>query len=719
MERGTEFGGILQGLKRRGLIWGLTALLAGCEATSGPPESVTPAPRQAPTLAETTPTPLSPEIESEEAAPTNALTGPEIYRGTGQLARTAPTPSLVDLPGGQVTLNFAGADIREVIDVVLGDTLNVNYAVDPMIEGTVTVRTSQPIPRSAVIPALESILELNQAALTFSNGIYKVVPLQEAGLTSTIVQPSQRQLARGFGINIIPLKFVSASALSNVLEPFVTQGRTLRVDEDRNLLIFAGTGVEARELAAMVDIFDVDWMAGMSFGLFPIEFAEAETLVAELAEVFAQDDNLALAGMVKFLPIERLNAVLVMTQQQAYLDRAQIWISRLDRASEGAGRRIFVYRVQNARAADLADILGQVFEISDKAAETTEGVSLAPELTAVEVTSPTTEGEQGAAPATTTPASATGGSTTTEAVSTSLVTESGAVRIIADERNNSLVILATPNEYRMIEATLKRLDIIPLQVLIEATIVEVSLNDDLQYGLEWFFSSRESTFTFSSLASGAIASAFPGFSYAFAGGDAQVVLNLLTSVTELNVISSPQLMVLDNQSARIQVGDEVPIATQSAVSITDADAPVVNSIEFRDTGVILEVTPRVNAGGLVEMEVSQEVSTVTETTSSDIDSPTIQTRNIETTVAVHSGETIALGGLIQDDRSEGYTGVPLLSAIPILGNLFKTQSEATTRRELLVLITPQVVADQQQAREVTEELRKRLKSLEGLQQLVY
>jgi general secretion pathway protein D len=678
--------------------------------------------RQTSAAVETEPTALNPRRADADTLPDNALQRPEIYRGTGRLARTAPSPSLIDLPGGQVTLNFAGADIREVIDVVLGDTLNVNYAVDPMIEGNVTVRTSQPIPRSAVIPALENVLALNQAALTFSNGLYKVVPLQEAGLTSTIVQPSQQHLGRGFGINIIPLKYVSASALSNVLESFVSPGRTLLVDEDRNLLIFAGTGVEARELAAMIDIFDVDWMAGMSFGLFPVEYADAETLVAELQEVFAQDDNLALAGMVKFLPIERLNAVLVMSQQVAYLDRAQTWIERLDRGSEGAGRRIFVYPIENARAADLADILGQVFDVTTSEEDAVERASVAPELTAVEISSPVEETE-GDTATTTSTSSATSTSRSSQSDAgygtTGLVSESGDIRIIADERNNSLVILATPGEYRMIEATLERLDIIPLQVLIEATIVEVSLNDDLQYGLEWFFSSGNNAVTFSSLATGAIASAFPGFSYAFAGGDAQAVLNLLTSVTELKVISSPQIMVLDNQSARLQVGDEVPIATQSSVSVTDPEAPIVNSIEFRDTGVILDVTPRVNAGGLVEMEVSQEVSTVTETTSSDIDSPTIQTRNIETTVAVQSGDTIALGGLIQDDRSEGYTGVPLLSSIPILGNLFKTQSEATTRRELLVLITPRVVTNQQEARDVTEELRRRLKSLSGLESKIY
>ena len=212
-----------------------------------------------------------------------------------------------------------------------------------------------------------------------------------------------------------------------------------------------------------------------------------------------------------------------------------------------------------------------------------------------------------------------------------------------------------------------------------------------------------------------MASAFPGFSFVFAGSDARVVLNALTEITDVQVISSPQLMVLDNQSARLQVGDQVPIATQSSVTVNDPDAPIVNSIQFRDTGVILEVTPRVNAGGLVVLDVLQEVSDVVETTTSDIDSPTIQQRFIESTVAVQSGDTVALGGLIRDRHEESVSGLPLLSEIPILGNLFKTTEVVERRTELLVLITPRVVRNRREALEVTDELRRRLSTLGPLE----
>jgi general secretion pathway protein D len=282
---------------------------------------------------------------------------------------------------------------------------------------------------------------------------------------------------------------------------------------------------------------------------------------------------------------------------------------------------------------------------------------------------------------------------------------------VADDKNNALVILTTPSQYRLIESALKQLDNVPLQVLIEATIAEVSLNDELKYGIEWFLRSGQSSFTFSSLATGAASSAFPGFSYLLNSVNAQVVLNALSNITDVKVISSPQLMVVDNAPARLQVGDQVPIAVQQAVSVISPEAPIVNSIQYRDTGVILEVVPRVNANGLVFLEIIQEVSDVVPTTTSNLDSPTIQQRQIESRVAVQSGETVALGGLIRDSRSNSVVGIPILSEIPVLGSLFRTTDNTIKRTELLVLLTPRVVKNRQDFADVTEELRSRLQSL--------
>jgi general secretion pathway protein D len=286
-------------------------------------------------------------------------------------------------------------------------------------------------------------------------------------------------------------------------------------------------------------------------------------------------------------------------------------------------------------------------------------------------------------------------------------------RIIADDANNALVVLGSAQAHKTIESALKQLDVLPLQVLIEATIAEVTLNDELRYGLRWFFQSGDSTAIFTAGASSAISSLFPGFSYLFSSDNVIVAFNALKKITDVQVISAPSLLVLDNQTARLQVGDEVPIATQSAVSVTDPASPIVNQIEFRDTGVILKITPRVNAGGLVLLDISQEVSDVVKTTTSDLDSPTIQQRKIESTVSIQSGQTIALGGLIRDRRENGKTGVPVLGDIPLLGNLFSETDKTGARTELLVLLKPTVIRGPDQARAMTEDLRRKLSEVKS------
>jgi len=713
----------------------LALVLAGCEASQSgeaksPPTTTAPALVPAPVTASQADSADLGDLTPLGDDNASALKKPEFYTGTGVLARPVRAADVSIKPDGMVTLNFANAEIREVVDAVLGQTLGLSYIIDPRVQGQVTARTSRPIPRESVLGALENILAMNGAALSYDAGVYKVIPLGEAGtgLSAPLVGSYGRETARGFAVHVLPLRYAAANEVAEILKPFVPPGRVLHVDPARNMLIFAGTGPESRDLMSMIDIFDVDWMAGMSFALFPVEIADSKSLVAELETVFLQDGNGPLAGVVRFVPIERLNAILAISPQPAYLERAGQWIARLDRGAEGSGRRIFVYKVENGRAGDLAEVLGNLF--GGGAGVSRARPEVAPRLTPTTISgtpqpSPEAGAEAGAetgAAAATAPASQPGNLNRPVAGGAAepilAVGDSGEIRIIADEKNNALVIMATAAEYRMIEATLKRLDITPLQVLIEVTIAEVTLNDNLRYGLQWFFNSGDSSWTFSSLATGQVASAFPGFSYVFSGSDTRVVLNALAEVTDLRVISSPQLMVLDNQSARLQVGDQVPIATQSAVSVTNPDAPIVNSIQFRDTGVILEVTPRVNAGGLVSLDVRQEVSTVIATTTSDLNSPTIQQRSIESTVAVQSGETIALGGLIQDQDQEGSSGLPLLSDIPILGNLFKTTNNTKRRTELLVLITPRAVRDRGEARAVTEELRRRVTAIEPLERKI-
>ena len=725
----------------------LCSLLAGCE---GAP----PAPGVSEVAASTTgtdqPTHLTGPVSAETAPQVSGaspLSGPEIYPGRGVTWWTqSAQPPVAIAEGGDIVLNFVNTEIREFVANVLGELLGVSYVIDPRVQGTVTLQTARPVPRSIVIGVIEDVLAMNGASLVHSGDVYKVIPLESAVSAPAILSSGATpvRLARGFSLHIIPLHYASAAALREVVEPFIPPGRVLRVDASRNLFIFAGTGPEAADFTELVSIFDLDWMAGKSFGLFPLMFADPKDIATELAHVFGNGAAGLPAGIVDILPIDRLSAVLVIAPQESLLREARTWIERLDRGVEADRRQLFVYYVQNGRATELADALGQAFGITVVAtAAADSGARLAPGLTPFELSesqtttmqeSSTSAGTEVASPETQYLAERGAGGVPVLGIGASDSPGVGAVdtlRIVADARNNALLVYATADEYRMIDAALKKLDIVPLQVLIEATIAEVTLNDALKYGLEWFFDIGNSAITFNTSdrpptpapAPNLLLSQFPGFSYVFASEDVKIVLNALTQITDVKVISSPQLMVLDNEPARLQVGDQVPVAVRTAVqTVTDIDtAPVVSEIEYRDTGVILDIIPRVNASGLVVLDIIQEVSDVVATvvaaettTQVQAATPTISQRRIASTVAINSGETVALGGLIRDSAINTVTGVPLLSEIPILGNLFKTTTDATRRTELLVLLTPRVVRDRHDARVVTNELRQRLRGLAPL-----
>ena len=663
---------------------------------------------------------------------------PSVYPGTGVFidADGLATASGAQPAAGDVTLNFADTDIREVVRAILGGILEVNYIIDPKVSGTITVQTSRPLARSALLTTLESILRANGAAMVPEAGGYRIVPVESAlsGLAPLGLDARQP----GFGVHVVPLRFIAADEMARIIGLLASERNVVSADAARNLVILAGSQAERATMLGTVELFDVDWLAGMSFGLFPLQNTDAETLTQELDVVFGIDGEAPLGGLLRFVPIERLNAVMVISPRADYLERAQTWITRLDQGIDAAGQRIYVYYVENARAADLADVLNEVF---DQRRPAIEGVRLAPGLdqatlyakgtarvarelqaqdaglTGAMLSGAAAEGEAAAPAPPPAPAGAASARVTGEGIALAATSE---IRIIADEATNALVILATPDEYRMIEAALTKLDVVPLQVLIEAIIAEVELTDELEYGVQWFFQSGNSQFNLNETLPVRAFSDFAGFSYLFStAGDARVTLNALASVTDLNIVSAPSLMVLDNHTAEIQVGDQVPIASQSAVSVSDPDAPIVNSIEYFDTGVILRVTPRVNTGGLVTMEIEQEVSSVDATITSGIDSPTINQRRIKSVVAIQSGETVTLGGLIREDRASSNSGVPLLREIPVLGKLFSTTTEGTSRNELIVLITPRVVSNQLEARQVTEELRRRMRAIAPLDDRLY
>jgi general secretion pathway protein D len=633
---------------------------------------------------------------------------PETERGTTEYFGGSAVPTqretsqsgLAEDRRHGVELNFVDADIRRVVDAILGDMLHSNYTVDEAVKGSLTLRTGRPIARSSVLPALEAALSTVDAALINQNGVIRVVPLAKARDLAMTRRPlsARDRTVPGFAVEILPVRYTSVHELEKLLSAVARKEAILQVDEARNQLIIAGSTQERAAIRATIERFDVDWMRGTSFALYKLDSVEPGALTSELQAILKPP--LDLLSRVRLVPLPRLKSVLGIANKRADLAQLETWIKRLDHGQGSSTRSLYIYNVQNGRARDLAQSLQLVLGGGNYSGggNTNEGFSSASS------NSIRTTGETAAAGNQLLQSSQNGNSsgsgfTSTQTTNQINPTQSGSSgfnvgsgdqpRIVPDEPNNALLIFGTRVEYDLILDALKKLDTLPRQVLIEAILAEVTLTNDLQYGIQWSFNDSNVTITQSTANNGSVASSFPGFSVLYTGSsDIRAVLNALQSKANVKVLSSPKLMVLNNQTATLQVGDQVPIITQQAQGVTSPGAPIVNTVELRDTGVILKVTPRVNDSGLVILDIAQEVSDVAATTTSGINSPTIQQRRLSSTIAAQSGTTVALGGLIRDSVSRGKSGMPFLSQIPLLGSVFGKNTNQGRRTELLILLTP-------------------------------
>lgn len=610
---------------------------------------------------------------------------PSIYSGTD--AFIAPeTPhsisGLIEDKVGEITLNFYNTDIREVLKATLGDFLKLNFSIDPAVKGTISVHTSSPLSKTALLSVLETTLQANGLALVSSGESFRVLPYEKAKHFGPMVQ---KRSVPGYAVQVIPLQFISASEMKNILGSVVSEGALLRVDEKRNLLLLAGTGNELKNWVDIVNLFDVDWLKGQSVGFFPLVNGNTEAVISEIKAILQLSSSKKNEQMVKLMSLERMNAIMAISPRKHYIDKIGTWINRLDVPSTYPGKGLFVYKVQNRRAGELADVINEVFT-QPAFSNTSQAPSsyFSPETETVNLRSGDASKET---------EKTTVKSSPLKVINTTATLPAGGInaRLVADEQNNAIIVLSSQEEFQIIKAALTKLDTLPLQVIIEATIVDVILTDDLKYGIEWFFkNSADGYLGQGNLNFGAtIAPGSTGFSYSLVDSDGLVraVLNSLAKEQKINVISSPSLMVLDNNTAEIQVGNQQPVRTATAE--TDAGT-VLETIEFKDTGVRLEVTPSVNPGGLVTMQVSQEVTDIGE-----IDEATGQRsflkREVKSTVAVKNGQTIVLGGLITENDTVSESGIPVLYKLPVLGSLFGSTTNSNTRNELLILLTPKVL----------------------------
>lgn len=664
-----------------------------------------------------------------------------MVEGTGRFVGEPPTGAVSrgseEVADG-VTINLVGVPAPQAAKTVLGDILGVKYTVDPGIEGRITIQTPRPVARAAVIDLFQAALRANNAAVVNNRGIYRIVAADQtatSGAYRTDDVPDTGDMV-GNGLQVVQLKYVSASEIRRVVEPIAPRGGVVRVDDARNLITLSGNRQEIAAMMEAIALFDVDTMKGMSFALIPVKTSAPDAIATELKSVFASDRDGPMAGMVQFVPNKRLRSILVISPQVQYLRRAESWIRKLDAQAQGSEKQLFTYAVQNRRAQELVDVLQSMFP-TDTQTATSARRTVAPNYQEASVQSQPSQSGGGFSSGSSS-TSVTGGlgasaggfggmrSSAPAAAAPSVMPAAAAaapsgrdsdadgprLRIVADEAKNAILIEAAQADYKRVLQVIERLDQMPNQVLIEATIAEVTLNDDLRFGVQWYMRKNSSKFTLTEAASGAVSSVFPGFSYALTAANIAATIDTLNQITNVNIVSSPSLTVMDNKPAVLQIGDQVPITTQSATSTLTTGAPIVNSVSYKDTGVILSIIPRINESGRVLLDIEQEVSSVAPTTSSNIDSPTIRQRKIRTSVVVNDSDALVLGGLIQEGRTSGRSQLPIIGDIPFIGNLAGSRDNVISKTELIILIRPHVMRSLDEARNVTDEYRRYM-AIEG------
>ncbi len=641
-----------------------------------------------------------------------------------------------DLGGtsGEATFNFEGESLHAVVKVILGDMLGQNYVIAPGVQGTVTLATPKPVGAAQALSLLEMVLGWNNARLVYADGRYNIVPAEGAVASGAVpARTGPAGGARGFETRVVPLKYISATEMEKVLQPYARPEAIVGVDAGRNVITVAGSRRELENYLRTIEIFDVDWLAGMSVGVFPLVAGRAPGVVSDLEKVFGAESGSPVAGMFRFMPLEGANSVLVITSQPAYLDQIEQWIARIDGA--GGGVQLFSYELDYITAKDLAERLAEVYGGRGRGgsnADSRRGGSLMPDLEPVQLSDGGLEGRGSSA---TIGGSRSGGLDEGELsleereggnAALSFEVDGSEVGVSAVDETNTLLVRSTGQAWRSIREVIERLDVMPLQVHIEAQVVEVTLSGELSYGVNWFFERAVTDAglpdavgrtTWSAIAgnvTGTDTGAGPaGLAWTFLGRNAAAIISALDEVSDVQMLQTPSILVRNNYEATLNVGSSIPI---SSVTVNPglAGDTAYSQVQYLDTGTILKVRPRVTRDGTVFLDIVQEVSSPTGQPDRN-GNVRIDTRRMKTNAVVQSGDTVMLAGLIQDSTTRGSTGFPGLSRIPVLGGLFGRQASNTTRSEVIVLLTPSLVRNHQDARDLTDEYGRRFRALEPLQ----
>ena len=673
-------------------------------------------------------------------------TGPQavIRRGNGQTinrsAASAPMPSLAGASNGSATFNFEGESVQAVVKAILGDMLGQNYVIAPGVQGTVTLGTPKPVSPAEAVNLLEMVLGWNNARLVYSGGRYNIIPMDQALAGTVAPSTGPAANARGFEVRVVPLRFISATEMKKVLEPYARPNAIVNTDNARNVITLAGTRTELENYLRTVEIFDVDWLKGMSVGVFPLQSGRASKVVADLEKVFGENSKTPSAGMFRFMPLEGANAVLVITPQAAYLDQIQDWLERIDGASEGS--RLFSYELKYIKAKDLADRLSEVFGGGGNGSGQETGgngsTSLMPGTDPVQIKDGGMDGGNGTVDfgSDGSSSSGTGGTSGGGSLSlgqrgngngsVTLQVEGDKVGVAAVEETNSILVRANAAAWKSIRDVIEKLDVMPMQVHIEAQVAQVQLTGELNYGVQWFFekgttdnglpdvttSPSSIPGNWSTLGASIGGVSGPGLAWTLIKNDAAAIIKALDEVTNIRLLSTPSVFVRNNGEATFNVGDRIPISSVSVNPIT-GDGTTFSQVQYLETGTTLKVRPRITRDGTVFLDIVQEISQPVGSRDAN-GNPTISTRKLKTEAATQDGDTIMLAGLISDSAEKGSSGIPGLSRLPIIGGLFGTQHTNSGRSETIILITATIVRNPQEARELTDEYGQKFRALDPL-----
>lgn len=683
---------------------------------------------------------------------------PAIYLSDGATPQGGALADRDDGGGSGYDLNFENAPVATVAKVILGDVLNVGYTIDPRVQGTVTLASVRPVPKADAVYVLENALRMSGVALVRDRTGYRLLPAPEAGPGGLDRSASTEA---GQGITVVPLRYTSAQNIFKLLDAFGVKASTMRPDNSRNTLIVSGSGTDRATAVDTILSFDADWMRGQSVGIFPVRNSAPEPVITEIEKIMDSGEGGMGQNVIKLQPIARLNSILVVSQKPEYLKRAQTWIARLDRSdTDGVNLKSYPLRYGNSKVvvAMLNDMLLNQGSASNTSLDTASsqvapGAGLAtsssgPSSNPVASLSALPTAAAGAATPVTGPAGSALGARPAPAASATPAQDSGLgglsasgsksnvapilqnVRITADVTNNAVLVYANQDAQRIVEQTIRQIDRPQRQIAIEATIAEVTLNDQLNYGVQFFLASQKGSVSntisgvsnAAAVGSGAVEAAsnavnaaggallgrvLPGFNFLIGSENSpRVILDALHGVTDVKVLSNPSLVVLDNQAATLQVGDQVPFSTGTATVLT-ANNTVVNTIDYKNTGIILRVLPRANANGNVVLDIEQEISSVAAGSANSL-TPTISQRRVKSSIAVTSGQTVLLAGLISETENKQRQGIPVLDSIPGVGDAFSHQTNARARTELILFIRPTVIKDGVDAHVIAEAMRSKM-----------